>query len=480
MTSKNSLMVKGLSSFFAMGALLVWGGRVWADGTVSSTPVVTPVQTVTADKPAPFSFADFTWMNGNSRVKDNPLDSKYFTPEITMDVHYIYDFAHPIDHVLVGTTEGSLVNEVEVQDVGIGGDLHVDNVIGRILTQFGTDATQTVRNDASPGVGTTDLANAYRYLSEAWGGYHFDVDYGLNVEAGIFMSYIGLFSYYSPENWTYQPSYVSSNTPWFFNGVRIQWFPEPNLKIEPWIINGWQSYGEFNQQPGLGYQIKWAPNADISTVFNGYWGTDNLGAPGLNRIHSDNSLLVKYVDNPKAPIDKVAFSFTVDYGQMWGAVPAGLGLVDTNGNQVTNITPAQENFFGGMLYNRFWFDNDHQALTLGGGWMTNTGRYLVLLPDLPNGQTGGANAINYASPYFTENPGDPFTGWDWTVTWSIMPSQYLMWQIEYNHRGSSVPYFNGPGGVTSPNGVNVGANGGYVPNLVTSEDRINLACELEI
>ena len=73
-----------------------------------------------------------------------------------MDVRYIYDFAHPIDHVLVGTTEGSLVNEVEVQDVGIGGDLHVDNVIGRILTQFGTDATQTVRNDASPGVGTTE------------------------------------------------------------------------------------------------------------------------------------------------------------------------------------------------------------------------------------------------------------------------------------------------------------------------------------
>ena len=52
-------------------------------------------------------------------------------------------------------------------------------------------------------------------------------------------------------------------------------------EIEPWIIQRMAvHYGEFNQQPGLGYQIKWAPNADISTVFNGYWGTDNLGAPG--------------------------------------------------------------------------------------------------------------------------------------------------------------------------------------------------------
>ncbi len=476
MNLKNSLFVKGLSSLLVMGVLLVWGGQVWADTSAAATPV----ETVTPAKPDPFTFADFTWMNGNSRVKDNPLDSKYFTPEFLFDAHYIYDFANPIDHTLVGTTEGSRTQELEVQEVGIGGDIHVDNVIGRVLTQFGTNATQTVRNDASPGRGTTDLADAMRYISEAWGGYHLDVNYGLNIEAGLFMSYIGLFSYYSPENWTYQPSYVSSNTPWFFNGVRVQWFPEQNLKIEPWIINGWQSYGMFNNQPGLGYQVKWAPNGDISTVFNGYYGADNLGAPNLYRMHTDNSLLVKYLDDPKAPIDKIAFSLTVDYGQMWGSVPSSLGYVDNNGNSVTNITPAQENFFGGMLYNRFWFDHDHQAITLGGGWMTNTGRYLVLLPDVPNGQTGGANAANYSNSNFTENAGDPFTGWDWTVTWSIMPSQYLMYQIEFNHRGSSVPYFAGPGGITSPNGVNVGATGGYVPNLVTSEDRINVACELEI
>jgi len=49
------------------------------------------------------------------------------------------------------------------------------------------------------------------------------------------VSYIGLFSYYNFDNWTYQPSFVSSNTPWFFNGLRIQWFPTNKLKIEPWV-----------------------------------------------------------------------------------------------------------------------------------------------------------------------------------------------------------------------------------------------------
>ena len=65
------------------------------------------------------------------------------------------------------------------------------------------------------------------------------------------MSYVGLFSYYQFDNWAYQPSYVSSNTPWFFNGVRVQWFPTAKLKIEPWFVNGWQSYGRFNGRPGM-------------------------------------------------------------------------------------------------------------------------------------------------------------------------------------------------------------------------------------
>jgi hypothetical protein len=35
-----------------------------------------------------------------------------------------------------------------------------------------------------------------------------NVQHGLNIQAGIFMSFIGLYSYYSFDNWNYQPSYV--------------------------------------------------------------------------------------------------------------------------------------------------------------------------------------------------------------------------------------------------------------------------------
>jgi hypothetical protein len=42
-----------------------------------------------------------------------------------------------------------------------------------------------------------------------------------------------------------------------------------------------------------------------------------------------------------------------------------------------------------------------------------------------------------------------------------MPSQYITFRWEYNHRAANVPYFTGPGGVTPPGGNN-GAPGSFV------------------
>ena len=219
-------------------------------------------------KAEPFAFADWTWLTGNPRTKDTPWDTKFFTPEFRADINYVYDFNHPKDDTIGGSSEVFRSNEVHVTDLGVGGDFHYDNVRGRVLSQIGLYSQTTARNDASPARGQWNLADAYRYVSEAYGGYHFNVLHGVNVDAGIFLSYIGLFSYYQFDNWTYQPSFVSSNTPWFFNGLRVQVFPTDKLKIEGWFVNGWQSYGRFNNRPGLGVQIAWRPNGKVSIVAN--------------------------------------------------------------------------------------------------------------------------------------------------------------------------------------------------------------------
>jgi len=423
----------------------------------------------------PFSDWDWTWLNGNPRTKKPAFDSKFFTPEIRADTTYTYDFNKPRDNTISGSSEIFRSNEIQLEQLGLGGDFHYDNVRARFMTQFGMYSATTPRNDASPAKGQWDLDTAYRYLAEAYGGYHFNALNGINVDAGIFLSYIGLFSYYNFDNWAYQPSYVSSNTPWFFNGLRVQIFPNPHLKIEPWLINGWQSYGSANSRKGIGGQVKWTPRPWVNIISNNYGlGHDDLYIPNRGRVHTDDSIEIKYYDHPEKTLDKMAFSFTGDMGCEFGpstTTSAGVYLqgVGCHGNTrdaksvggdyfAAGINPKQS-FIGYMLYNRFWFKKDRFGLTLGGGQINNPGRYLVLDPPI-NGETAESAAIN--APYFTGNPSDPFKAWDSSITFDYMPSQYITFRWEYDYRHASVPYWSGAGGVTPPGSGGVPyTNNGY-------------------
>ena len=432
------------------------------------------------DTQTPFAnVGDIGWLNGTTREKSPIFDTKFFTPEIRLDVNYLQSLNHPMDHTVDGSTEVFRSSEFQIEQVSFGGDFHWNNVRARFLSMYGMFATTTPRNDASGAVGQWDLQDAYRYFSEANAGYHFDVNHGLNIDAGVFVSYIGLFSYYNFDNWTYQPSYVSSNTPWFFNGLRVQWFPTQDLKIEPWLINGWQSYAKFNRHPGFGGQILWIPSNNLKLVFNSYGvGQDNLpcqansgngigttdvncqpqngGNPSaaagsyvgagplvnyanVTRVHEDDSLLYKYYDAKGLGgngISKMAFSLTWDWGCEYGG-----GVHCTH-------EPNKEEFLGIMLYDRTWFHNDLYAVTLGGGFMNNPGRYLALTPPI-NGATAASG-----SPYFTQQPGQKLYQWDSQVNFQYMPNDWITWWAETTYRHSSVPYWSGVGGITPPGGNN--------------------------
>jgi len=444
------------------------------------------------EAPVPFAFGDFTWLNGYDRRHKALLDTDLVHPIFLADVNYTHSFNRPIDQTVVGSTSLFHDDQIELLDIGIGADLQSATkgtyMRGKVLLQFGGRSTVIPRNDGSNLKGQFSLATAYRYLSEAYAGIHFDIpgNAGINVDAGIFMSYIGLFSYFSAENWSYQPSFTSDNTPWFFNGIRTQIFPSDKLKIEPWIINGWQSYASFNEMPGLGASILWMPVESFKLVANNYFGFDEANQPGKFRVHSDESILVRYFNDPMNPgLSKGAFSLTGDAGfesgdgvtpfggsgKEWGPGGAAAGI-----SGCTDNTPCSQNFASWMLYNRFWFDQDHIGLTAGGGMMHNDGRYLVLPP-------AGAAAPGAGPNGFDTNPGTTFNGWDFSAGLQWMPNDYYEFLAEFVHRQTDTPYYNGHGGVTSPNGYNnppVDNPGaayppGWRPDLVKSENRIIFA-----
>jgi hypothetical protein len=258
--------------------------------------------------------------------------------------------------------------------------------------------------------------------------------------------------------------------------MRMQIWPTDKLKFEPWLINGWQSYGKFNNLPGVGGQVLYRPNGRIAMVFNHYYGKDDLGIPDRHRFHSDDSIQVKEYANKDGLLDLAAMSLTIDAGCEWGGASVGQPVSCKGG---TPASPSQY-FLGFMAYQHFQFKHDLYGFTVGGGAITNPGRYLVLIPPI-----NGATAIT-GTPYFPEAPGLPFVAWDEQTTFDVMPSQFVTLRAEFVYRHASVPYWTGSGGITPPNG-DYGPNNpsqtynptqmipGWAPDLVKSEARITFA-----
>lgn len=405
--------------------------------------------------------SDTSWMPANYGSIEPTWSFGSFSGELRLDTSYHYSLAAPKDNSISGSSEVFRHNEFQLTHIGIGGDFVFKNIQARLMTQFGLYSQTTPRNDASPKRGQWQLDNAYRYISEAYAGYHLPILAGINIQTGIFMSYLGLWSYYNFDNWTYQPSYVSSNTPWFFNGLRIQIFVTPKLKIEPWIVNGWQSYGSFNKTPGLGLQVAWHPNEGFALVSNAYVGADTLALSKRLRFHSDSSVMWRYYQRPGARLSKAAISFTFD-----GGFESGDG-----------VQPQSQYFLGAMAYHRLWLFNDMLGLTLGGGLIQNPGRYLVLLPPI-NGATAASG-----TPFFTTNPKDPFRAWDFQVTIDLLVERHATLRLEYTSRHANVPYFAGPNGMTPPSGNDPSDNDpgiGWTPDLTGHENRFTLALLIKL
>jgi len=466
-------------AFLVLAALMLTQQANAQSTTSGSDGTTTPSIGVPAEK-VTWDGYDMTWENGNDRRDSSIFHIPYFTPSIMVDCNATHSFNNPIDHTVVGSTVLSRNDEMVISAVNFGGDFTYEGARARIMTQFGERSQVVPRNDLSPYRGQYDLANAYRYLDEAYVGYHFkNIFYGgMNVDAGLFMSYIGLNSYYQEENWEYQASFTSDNTPWFFNGIRIQMFVSKTLKIEPWIINGWQSYGMFNALPGLGCNITWRPKESIKLLTNDYWGTDAAGDLGRHRFHSDNSFLLRYYQGSKTSgVNRAAFSITADVG-----FEKGDGVNGFNNSDPVN-NPAQY-FVSWMVYNHIWFAKNKLGWYIGGGWMTNPGRYLVLEPtgqasNFPNpnnptqGVSQGTNTSASGTYPFQENPGMPFTGWDCSTGFRWMPNQSVEFKLEWVHREASTPYFAGAGGVTSPSGYTTTTiPAGWQPDLERSESRV--------
>ncbi|WP_116788666.1 outer membrane beta-barrel protein [Flavobacterium psychrotrophum] len=416
----------------------------------------------TATKKIPFEGMDLSWINGQNRQTNFPLQLQdkdgetIITGVAYVDAYYNYDFHKPKDNTHTISSAIGRSNEFTINMASIGLETNYKNIIGRLWLQYGQMASIVQDLDGTVGHGRNTSVNNLKYIREAAAGYHFDVAYGLNVEMGIFMSYIGLESYVLGENWNYQRSSVCDFTPFYFQGARAQFYPSKKFKQEIWLLNGWQTYNGWNQGLGIGSSSYYRPNEDLQLVANFYLnGQDTRNNKDAKRFHHDNSVVARYFkDKESTGISQAAFSLNTHYGFQSGG---GLKAKDNH-------------FIGTSLANRVWFNKNKMAITLRGDVLTNPGTYLAFSPS--------PVADNDFNDALAE--GKDLKMFQGTATFDVMPNDFVTFRLEYGYRSSNMPYFAGPGGTTSPDGWVDTPTNGWRPDLKKSENRITLAVNFRL
>lgn len=439
----------------------------------------------TPTKKIPFDGMDLTWINGQNRQKNFPLtltDSEgetILTGVTYLDTYYNYNFANPTDNTQTNSATIGRHNEFTLNLASIGVETNYKNIIGRLWLQFGQMGSIVNDLDGSVARGRNTAVSNLRNIREASAGYHFDKWHGINVEMGIFMSYIGLESYITQENWSYQRSMVCDFTPFYFSGARVQMHPTKNLKTEIWLLNGWQTYNSFSRGPGLGSSTYYRPSEDLQLVANFYVGRDtqnpDIFGNQSNRVrfHHDNSIVKRYANNANSSgVTKAAFSMNTHFGFQ-------------SNSATTDVVKASENFMlGTSIANRIWFSKNKMAVTLRGDALTNqsvvngvnTSGYLAFNP---------ANTGNLPNAYETAIAnGEKLRMYQFTTTYDIMPNDYVTFRLEYGYRHSNLPYFTSAGGTTSPSGFTNGptdpVNNPWAATLLKSEHRMTLAVNFRL
>jgi len=150
------------------------------------------------------------------------MDTKFFTPRLAPTWINNYSFNHP--KTTRSEAQARFFVRTSARDPARrGGDFHYEQRSRQTDDQFGLYSQTTAAYTPSPAPRSVESRQCYRYVSKAYGGYHFNARMALTWMQG-FHAYVGLFSYYQFA--TGLPAFVCLlQHAWFFTGVRVQIFP---------------------------------------------------------------------------------------------------------------------------------------------------------------------------------------------------------------------------------------------------------------
>ena len=393
----------------------------------------------------PFGGKDFSWLNGANSQPDSLLKLGPTLLSLYVDTFFTWQLSRPSDHTIFPTTTAPRHNEIGFNLASIGLELPPNAIdspsggpIGQLSLQYGAITDTVGGQDPTVNRGYYLSRTALQPIRTASAGWHFHALHGVNLEFGIFPSYVAMESYLPQENWNYSHPFVSDFTPYYFYGGRVQMYPHADVKLEVWVVNGWQTFGQWHEGRAGGYLLNWRPTERFTIANVVYLGQEQPNDDKAVRYYTDNYAQLQYYKNPDGKVTSAAVCLVADVGyEARSIAPSGA----MTGYSLTHRVQLSGGF----------------ALTVRGDVYYDKTR--AVTPLLPVG-----------SPYVLPQGDKPFVGGGLTATLDYLPSPWLLWRLEYAHRNANVPFFSGHGGISPPGGAASAAS--FTPDLRKSDDRI--------
>jgi hypothetical protein len=112
-----------------------------------------------------------------------------------------------------------------------------------------------------------------KYIQESYIGYK--LTDALKIDAGIYLSHIGLESFNTYLNPAYTRSFVSEFSPYYQSGIRLSYEYSSKLSFQFHVLNGWQNISKFDGGAAFGTQALYKSEEGYQVSYNTFVGKES-------------------------------------------------------------------------------------------------------------------------------------------------------------------------------------------------------------
>ncbi|MEO1654623.1 MAG: outer membrane beta-barrel protein, partial [Bacteroidota bacterium] len=201
--------------------------------------------------------------------------AKVFQYQVYVEAFYAYDFNNPVGNTRPENIffNHSRHNEFNVNLALLELDYHPEKYRLHLGLMGGT--YPEVNGAAEP--------TLLRLIYEAYAG--IKIVNGLWLDAGVFLSNIGLETPKTIDNYTLTRSLGAETSPYYLSGIRLSYQPNEKWNLNAILSNGWQNIRENNDNKALSLQINFKPNAHWEFNSSSFYGKEGPNEALATRLY---------------------------------------------------------------------------------------------------------------------------------------------------------------------------------------------------